>query len=542
MSEGHFRIPQAKNESVLDYRIGSPERIALKEELERQAKEVVNIPIIIDNKKIYTDRTVPISMPHNHKHVIAQCSQADEPEIKSAVSSVLSAHESWGEMSWEHRAAIFLKAAELVSKKYRAKLCAATMLGQSKTAYQAEIDVICELVDFLRFNASYIDQIYSHQPQNSDGIWNRLVYRPLEGFVLAVSPFNFTSIGSNLCTAPAMAGNTVIWKPAAAAVLSSYYVMEILIEAGLPPGVINFVPTGGENVSRFIVSDPNMAGFHFTGSNVVFENVWRSVGQNIQNYRSFPRLVGETGGKDYIFAHSTADVKPLCAALIRGAFEYQGQKCSAPSRAFIPESIWPELKDMLLSGIEKIKVGDIRDFRNFMGAVIDRNTFETIKKCIEDAQNSPDAELLCGGCDDSVGYFIHPTVILAKKKEYKSMIEEIFGPILTIFVYPDEEMDQMIKYCDSSTPYALTGGIFARDRDVIVKMERMLKYSAGNFYINDKPTGAVVGQQPFGGARGSGTNDKAGGILNLYRWMSVCTVKENFNPSTDITYPFMLEE
>jgi len=415
------------------------------------------------------------------------------------------------------------------------------MLGQSKTACQAEIDAPCELVDFLRFNAYFADQIYRQQPESAPGTWNRLSYRPLEGFVLAVSPFNFTAIGANLCTAPAIAGNTVLWKPASTAALSNHYVMRVLMEAGLPAGVINFVPSGVQDIG-LAVSDPRMGGFHFTGSTGAFGSVWRQVGENIRAYRSYPRLVGETGGKDFMFVHSSANVPALVAAMVRGSFEYQGQKCSALSRAFVPQSIWPKVRDLLLSETAKLGTGDVRDFRNFMGAVIDRNSFDKIRRSIDEAQASPDAEVLCGGYDDSVGYFVRPTVIRAKDRRYISMVDELFGPVLTVFAYPDEEFGETLRFCDESTPYALTGAIFAEDRQAIVQMEWTLRHAAGNFYINDKPTGAVVGQQPFGGARASGTNDKAGSALNLYRWMSLRTIKENFDPPNGIEYPCMAEE
>ena len=541
MSNGYYRIPEPQNEPVLHYSPKSPERAALKAELERQSNLVVSIPLIIGGKEIYTEKKTKITVPHNTGHVLAECSQAGERELKIAIETALAAKSDWENMPWEHRSAVFLKAAELAATKYRAILCASTMLGQSKVAYQAEIDAACELIDFLRFNVYYADQIFRDQPASSKGQWNRMKYRPLEGFVLAISPFNFTAIGANLATTPAIVGNTVIWKPAGTAALSAYYVMKLLEEAGLPPGIVNFVPSAGADISDYIISDPRMAGFTFTGSTAVFSNVWKSVGNNITKYVSYPRLVGETGGKDYMFAHSSADVSALCAAMIRGAFEYQGQKCSALSRAFIPDALWPELKNMLMGKIEKLRVGDVCDFRNFMSAVIDQNSFIQLKNTIDEARKSPDAEVLCGGYDDSEGYYIYPTVIVAKSKEYKTMREELFGPILTIYIYPEDKLDEMLHFCDNSTPFALTGAVFARDREAIVHMEHLLKHSAGNFYINDKPTGAVVGQQPFGGARASGTNDKAGSALALYRWMSLMTVKENFAPTDEIDYPFMLE-
>jgi len=542
MANGNFTIPKPQNDPVRSYAPGTPERALLKAELKRQMEEKITIPLIIGGREVYTENRIPMVMPHNHRLVLAECCQAGEKELQQAIDAAMAAKRSWENLPWEHRASVFMRAAELFSGKYRPLISAATMLGQSKVAYQAEIDAPCELVDFLRFNVYYVDQIYRQQPENSKAVWNRLDYRPLEGFVTAVSPFNFTAIGGNLCTAPAMVGNVVLWKPSSLATLSNYYVMKVLMEAGLPPGVINFVPAKGSDISRYVISNIHLAGFHFTGSTEVFSGVWRQVGENIRAYVSYPRLVGETGGKDFIFAHNSADLCALTSALIRGAFEYQGQKCSALSRAFIPKSIWPELKQKLLAATAQLKVGDVCDFSNFMGAVIDKNSFAQLKNYIDEAKASKDAELLCGGYDDSVGYFVYPTIIQAKTKEYKTMLQELFGPILTIYVYGDEELEDMLEYCDSSTPYALTGAIFAQDRMAIVIMENKLRNAAGNFYINDKPTGAVVGQQPFGGARASGTNDKAGSALNLYRWMSLRTVKENLDPATDITYPFMAAE
>jgi len=542
MSVGNYNVPKPVNEPIFEYRPGSHERTELKAELERQREEVVKIPLIIGGKEIHTEKKFKVVMPHKHSHVIAECSVAGEKELKQAVQAAMDAKNDWEDMPWEHKAAIFLKAAELASTKYRAKLNAATMNNQSKTVFQAEIDSACELIDFLRFNVAYADQIYREQPESSKGVWNRLVYRPLEGFVLAISPFNFTAIGLNLVASPAMVGNTVVWKPATTAVLSNYYVMELLMEAGLPKGVINFVPSSGADVSRYVVSDRRLSGFHFTGSTEVFSDVWKNIGNNISSYISYPRLVGETGGKNYVFAHTSADVPAVCCALVRGAYEYQGQKCSAASRAYIPESMWSKLKPMLLDEVGKLKTGDVSDFTNFMSAVIDKNSFDKIKSAIDNAKNSPDAEVLCGGYDDSEGYYIYPTVILAEKKDYETMQTELFGPVLTIYVYPDDKMDETLEDCATASTYALTGAIFAQDRSVLSHMEKVLMNSAGNFYINDKPTGAMVGQQPFGGARGSGTNDKAGSPLNLYRWMSLKTVKETFVPPHDFSYPFMLEE
>jgi len=537
-----FSIPKPRNEHVNSYAPGTPERAALKAELALQAGQTVKIPLIIGGKEIYTENTVTIRSPHDHSLVLAEVCMAGEAELKMAADAAMAAKAEWEKMSWDHRAAIFMKAATLISGKYRYKVAAATMLGQSKTAVQAEIDAPCELCDFLRFNVYFAGKLYADQPTSTDTTWNRTVYRPLEGFVLAVSPFNFTAIGGNLPSAPAIMGNTAVWKPATTAALSNYYVMKVFMEAGLPDGVINFVPSKGSDVSRYLVSDPRMAGFHFTGSTDVFRSVWKQVGENIANYRSYPRIVGETGGKDFIFAHPSADVPALVAAMVRGAFEFQGQKCSALSRCFIPESIWEQVKAPLLEKTAQVTYGDVRDFRNFMGAVIDETSYKKLKKAIEDAKASPDAEVLCGGVGREGGWFIEPTIIVAKKRDYPSMLDELFGPVLTICVYPDAEMDEYLRYCDESTAYALTGAIFAQDRVAISHMEDMLRNAAGNFYINDKPTGAVVSQQPFGGGRASGTNDKAGGPLNLLRWVSPQSIKENFEAPLEINYPFMSEE
>ncbi|MCL2703817.1 MAG: L-glutamate gamma-semialdehyde dehydrogenase [Defluviitaleaceae bacterium] len=537
-----YTIPKPMNESPLHYMPGSPERAELKAELERQMDNPVDIPLIINGVEIHTKIRIPITAPHDHRHVLAYCSQAGEKELKLAIKSAIAAKEKFEQIPWEHRAALFLKAAELVSTKYRARLCAATMLGQSKTVWQAEIDAACEITDYLRFNTYYADQIYRMQPDSGRSEWNRLVYRPLEGFVLAISPFNFTAIGANLVTAPVILGNVALWKPAEKAALSSYFFIKLLEEAGLPAGIINFIPSCGLDIGKYVINAPNLAGIHFTGSTTVFNTIWNQIGLNIGNYISYPRIVGETGGKGFVFAHSSADITALGTALIRGAFEYQGQKCSAASRAFIPESIWPELKETLLAEISSLKVGSVLDFRNFMSAVIDKTSFNRMINAIDEAKASPDAELLCGKYDGGQGYFVHPTIIQAKKRDYSTMREELFGPILTIFVYPDQDFDETLRYCDTSTAYALTGAIFARERDIIVHMEQMLKRSAGNLYINDKPTGAVVGRQPFGGARASGTNDKAGSPLNLYRWISPMTVKECFNSPVKVAYPLMSQE
>ena len=540
MSNGYFKVEMPKNEPVKAYLPGSPERASLKKELERQSAQVVQVPMIIGGKEVWTERKTKAVMPHDHAHVIAEAASGGEKELKDAIAAALAARKAWTEMPMEHRVSIFLKAADLIAGPMRDKVNAATMLGQSKTAYQAEIDT-CELIDFLRFNVYYLQQIYDRQPNNTPNVWNRIEYRPLEGFVTAISPFNFTSIGANLPTAPAIAGNVVLWKPATTAVLSNYYVMQALMAAGLPAGVIKFVPSRGSDMSKYVLSDPNLAGFHFTGSTEVFSGVYSLVGENIKKYKTYPRLVGETGGKDFIFAHNSADVPGLVAALTRASYEYQGQKCSAASRAFVPASIWPQVKEGMLAEIEKIKIGDITDFRNLMGAVIDASAFKTNKEYIDYAKASEDAEVICGGYDDSKGYFIYPTLIEAKKPDFKTMVEEIFGPVMTVYVYPDDKLDETLASCDTATSYGLSGAIFADDREAIVKMEDALKGTAGNFYINDKPTGAVIGQQPFGGARASGTNDKAGSEINMYRWLSPRTIKELRVPCLDVTYPYMVE-
>lgn len=540
MSNGYFKVEMPKNEPVKAYLPGSPERASLKKELERQSAQVVQVPMIIGGKEVWTERKTKAVMPHDHAHVIAEAASGGERELKDAIAAALAARKAWTEMPMEHRVSIFLKAADLIAGPMRDKVNAATMLGQSKTAYQAEIDT-CELIDFLRFNVYYLQQIYDRQPNNTPNVWNRIEYRPLEGFVTAISPFNFTSIGANLPTAPAIAGNVVLWKPATTAVLSNYYVMQALMAAGLPAGVINFVPSRGSDMSKYVLSDPNLSGFHFTGSTEVFSGVYSLVGENIKKYKTYPRLVGETGGKDFIFAHNSADVPGLVAALTRASYEYQGQKCSAASRAFVPASIWPQVKEGMLAEIEKIKIGDITDFRNLMGAVIDASAFKTNKEYIDYAKASEDAEVICGGYDDSKGYFIYPTLIEAKKPDFKTMVEEIFGPVMTVYVYPDDKLDETLASCDTATSYGLSGAIFADDREAIVKMEDALKGTAGNFYINDKPTGAVIGQQPFGGARASGTNDKAGSEINMYRWLSPRTIKELRVPCLDVTYPYMVE-
>lgn len=542
MSNAYFTIPKPYNEPVLGYLPGSPERATLKAELKKQSDEVVTIPLIIGGKDVYTQQFGQIVMPHDHGHVLARYCIAGKQELKIAAEAALAAKAAWAKMPFEHRAAIMLKSAELLAGPWRAKINAATMLGQSKTPYQAEIDAACELCDFFRYNSYFASQIYAQQPENSKGVWNRVEYRPLDGFVVAITPFNFTSIGGNLPTAPALMGNTVVWKPSSTAVLSNYYVMRMLMEAGLPAGVINFVPSRGSEVSEVLLTHPRLSGFHFTGSTDVFSGVWATVGKNISAYQSYPRLVGETGGKDFIFAHSSADQDALAAAMVRGAYEYQGQKCSAASRAFIPASIWPQVRDKALAMIKPLKVGDVQDFTNFMGAVIDKASFDKLASYIDMANASPDAEVLCGGYDGSKGYFVYPTLIQAKKPDFPTMVTELFGPVLTVYVYEDDKLDETLTLCDTATAYALTGAIWANDRQAAIHMEEALANAAGNFYINDKPTGAVVGQQPFGGARASGTNDKAGSAQNLYRWASPRAIKETFAPTTAVVYPYMSEE
>lgn len=543
MNNSFSQIKLPENEPVKKHLPGSPEKLALKAELKRQLANSVELPLIIGGKKVYSTDKEKIICPHDHQKVLGEYYVAGEKELLMAIRAAASAKAEWENMSWEHRATIFLKAADLITGKYRAKLAASCMLVQSKNLYQAEIDVVCELADFLRFNSYYLQEIYKQQPMSTSGVWNRIEYRALDGFVAAVTPFNFAAIGGNLSTAPAMCGNTVLWKPASTAILSNYYIMEILLEAGLPAGVINFVPCDGSKFGEMVIGDPMMAGFHFTGSTRVFNHIWNQVAQNIDNYIAYPRLVGETGGKDFIFAHESADIEALICAIILGAFEYQGQKCSAASRAYIPESLWDEIKKRLEEEIRKIKMGDVCDFTNLMNAVIDQNSFNNIKSYIDYARNSKDSEIIIGGkCDDSIGYFVEPTVILAKTPAFKTMTEEIFGPVITIYVYPNNQLDETLTLCDTSTNYALTGAVFAQDRTAIIKISKALNHAAGNFYINDKPTGAVVGQQPFGGSRCSGTNDKAGSAINLNRWISQRTIKETLVPRTTINYPYMIEE
>ncbi|MFI5235227.1 MAG: L-glutamate gamma-semialdehyde dehydrogenase [Gemmatimonadales bacterium] len=540
---GIFSPPNPVNEPVLNYAPGSPERAALKAELARLSGIVTDIPVVVGGKEIRSGKTVNVVSPHNHQKVIAQVHQADEAMVREAIQASLAARREWSEWSFEARAAVFLKAADLLAGPWRATVNAATMLGQSKTAYQAEIDAACELIDFLRFNVHFAEKVYREQPNSSAVTWNRMDHRPLEGFVYAITPFNFTAIGGNLPTAPAMMGNVAVWKPAATAALSNWFFYQILVEAGLPAGVINFVPGSAAMVSDILLADANLAGIHFTGSTEVFQNLWQIVAKNLKTYKSYPRLVGETGGKDFVIAHTSADPRVLAVALVRGAFEYQGQKCSAASRAYVPAGLWPAVRDHMVAMLKEIKVGDVADFRNFMGAVIDRKAFDRIKGYLDEAKKAKGVTIVFGGnCDDKVGYFVEPTVVQVEDPKYRMMCEEIFGPVLTIHVYPDAAWEETLKLVDATGPYALTGAVLARDRSAIHTADRILRNAAGNFYINDKPTGAVVGQQPFGGARASGTNDKAGSILNLLRWVSPRSIKENFVPPVDYGYSFMLDK
>jgi len=534
-------LPKPINEPIFNYAPGSKERQLLQDEVKRLESRQIEIPIIIGGKEIKTGNMGECVQPHDHKKVLATYHKAGDKEVKLAIEASQAAKAEWENLPYLQRACIFTKAAELLSTKYRYTLNAATMLNQSKNAYQAEIDSACELIDFWRFNAYYMQQLYKQQPDHCPtGILNSVEYRALEGFVFAVTPFNFTAIAGNLPTAAAMMGNTVLWKPASTAVYSGYFVMKILVEAGVPDGVINFLPGSGREVGDPALDSELLAGIHFTGSTPVFQGMWKTIGSNIAKYKTYPRIVGETGGKDFMVAHSSCDVAAVATAIVRGAYEYQGQKCSALSRAYLPKSIWPKLKDMVIEQLKTVKTGPVQDFGNFVNAVIDKSSFDNAKKYIDNAKAASDAEVIYGGkCDDSTGYFVEPTIIQAKDPYYESMVEEIFAPILTVYIYDDAKYAEILKTCDNTSIYALTGCIFAQDRYAVMQAVNALRQSAGNFYINDKPTGAVVGQQPFGGARGSGTNDKAGSMLNLQRWVSVRTVKENFNPPTDYKYPFL---
>jgi 1-pyrroline-5-carboxylate dehydrogenase len=538
---GNRRVPVPVNEPVRQYAPGSPERAELKARLDAMAKERVDIPIIIGGREIRTGETATAVMPHDHRHVLADWHKATPGHVKQAIAAARDAQRDWANWAWEDRAAVFLKASELLATTWRATLNASTMLNQSKTAYQAEIDSACELIDFWRFNVQFAQDLYAEQPQSNNTMWNQLDYRPLEGFVYAVTPFNFTAIAGNLPTAPALMGNTVVWKPASSAMLSAYYIMRLLEESGLPPGVINLVPGNPGEISDICLADPALAGVHFTGSTGVFNSMWKTIGANMSGYRSYPRIVGETGGKDFIVAHPSADVEALAVAIVRGGFEYQGQKCSAASRIYVPKSLWKEVRDRVVAMAGDIRMGDTRDFRNFMGAVIDERAFDKITGYIEHARTN--AEVVVGGkTNKKEGYFVEPTLLRSEDPGYRTMCEEIFGPVVTAYVYDDDKWEEVLQTVDSTSPYALTGAVFAQDRRAVRAAMMALRNAAGNFYINDKPTGAVVGQQPFGGARGSGTNDKAGSKLNLVRWVSPRALKETFSPPHDFRYPFMGEK
>lgn len=540
MNNAIYNFREPKNEPVLSYRPGSPERKLLEEELKIQKNQVIDIPLIIGGKEIRTGKTGKIVMPSDHHHVLATYHMATEKEVSLAIKAALDAKCEWMTLSWMERAAIMAKAAELISKKYRYQINAATMLGQGKNVLQAEIDAACEVADYLRFNTYFASLIYREQPLSENESINRLEYRPLEGFVYTVTPFNFTAIASNLNTSVALMGNTTVWKPATTALLSNYYLMKILEEAGLPAGVINFVPGSGSLISSIVLKHRDLAGIHFTGSNPTFNSLWKQVSDNLSVYKSYPKLVGETGGKDFIFAHQSAIPLELATAIVRGSFEYQGQKCSAASRAYIPESIWDETRKHILRMISEIKTGDVTDFKNAVNAVIDEPSFDKIMSYINKVKSFGEAEIITGGTGDkSKGYFIDPTVIVTENPHYFTMEEEIFGPVMTIYIYNDNQFEETLTLCDETSPYGLTGAIFSNDKYAMIKACRLLRYAAGNFYINDKPTGAMVGQQPFGGARASGTNDKAGSHLNLLRWVSPRTIKETLLPATDFKYPFM---
>lgn len=543
MSQEIFQVPVAENEPVKSYAPGTPEKAELKKALNELMSKKVELPMIIDGKEVKTEKKVAIHPPHDINHTLGYYYQGDETHVKMAIEAALKAKKEWVEMDWKHRASIFLRIANLLAGPYRAKINAASMLAQSKNAFQAEIDAACELIDFFRYNVQYMTEIYSQQPKSTSEIWNRLEQRPLEGFIFALTPFNFTSIAGNLPTAPAIMGNTVVWKASKTQVYSAAVLMEIFMKAGLPNGVINLIFVSGPAAGKEIFTHPDFAGFHFTGSTVVFNNIWKQVGNNIATYKTYPRIVGETGGKDFVMVHESADIKETATGIVRGSFEYQGQKCSAVSRTYIPSSIWPELRKEIEDQVNSIKMGTPLDFTNFMNAVIDEASFNNIMKYISHAQNSDAAEVIIGGKGDKTeGYFIEPTVILAKDPKYLTMREEIFGPVLTIYVYDAAKLEETLDLLDETSEYALTGGVFAKDRAAIELITKRLTNAAGNFYINDKPTGAVVGMQPFGGARKSGTNDKAGSMINLLRWVSPRTIKENFQPAVDYRYPFMDEE
>lgn len=543
MTYGISNVPLPVNEPVKEYRPGSPERETLKKTIQALRAKEIDIPMYIGSEEVRTGKKIKIAPPHDYQHTLGYFHEGDAQHVKQAINAALAAKEKWAALSWEHRASIFLKAADLIAGPYRARINAATMLGQSKNVYQAEIDSACELIDFLRFNVHYMTEIYRQQPNSSAGIWNRQEYRPLEGFVFALTPFNFTAIAGNLPTSAAMMGNVAIWKPAYTQIYSANVIMEVLQEAGLPAGVINLIYVDGPVAGEVIFNHPDFAGIHFTGSTGVFQQIWASIGANIHKYKTYPRIVGETGGKDFVLVHESANVEEVVTALIRGAFEFQGQKCSAASRAYIPHQLWDSIKEQLIAQLNSIKIGGTEDFSNFINAVIDERAFKKIVGYIEAAKQSEGVEIIAGGnYDDSKGYFIEPTVIQVQDPTYRTMCEEIFGPVLTVYVYDEEDFDRIVEIVNTTTPYALTGSVFAKDRYVIEKVTKSLENAAGNFYINDKPTGAVVGQQPFGGARASGTNDKAGSLLNLLRWVSARTIKETFVTPRHYSYPFLEKE
>jgi 1-pyrroline-5-carboxylate dehydrogenase len=543
MSDAIFKVPSPLNEPVLSYAPGTKERKELKQAIEEARNQEVEIPMTIGGKDVFSNNKVRIHPPHDIGHTLGYYHKGDAHHVNSAIAAALKAKPEWEAMPWQSRAAIFLKAADLLAGPFRAKMNAATMLGQSKNAYQSEIDAVCEFADFLRFNVHYMTQMFTEQPFSPAGTWNRLEFRPLEGFVFALTPFNFTSIAGNLCVAPALFGNVVVWKPSETQIYSAKVIMDLFKEAGLPDGVINLVFVPGKTAGEVIFEHTEFAGLHFTGGTGTFQNLWRTIGNNIHKYKSYPRIVGETGGKDFVIAHPSSDKKAVAVGLVRGAFEYQGQKCSAASRAYIPASIWPEVKEFMQQDLNAIKMGGPEHFNNFINAVIDEKSFDSLQAYIEEAKESADCEIIAGGnCDKSKGYFIEPTVILTTNPKYRTMCEELFGPVLTIYVYEDSKWSETLQLLDQTSPYALTGAVFSQDRAAIEEATTVLRHAAGNFYINDKPTGAVVGQQPFGGARASGTNDKAGSVLNLWRWVSVRTIKENFVPPTEYSYPFLSEE
>ncbi|MEQ9403183.1 MAG: L-glutamate gamma-semialdehyde dehydrogenase [Cyclobacteriaceae bacterium] len=540
MPKGNYFVPDPINEPILSYAPGTPERDELLAKYKEMYGQTIDAPMFIGGEEVYTDNKIKMTSPQDHQHVLGHFSEGDASHVKQAIDAALRAKEAWENMSWENRATIFLKAADLLAGPYRSKINAATMLGQGKNAHQAEIDASCEFIDFLRFNVSFMQEVYMQQPESADGVWNRMEYRPLEGFLFAITPFNFTAIAGNLPAAPAMMGNTVVWKPSYTQVYSAQVIMEVFKEAGLPDGVINLIYVDGPVAGDVVFKHPDFAGLHFTGSTGVFKHLWKTIGQNLDSYKTYPRIVGETGGKDFVVAHKSADAKEVATGLVRGAFEYQGQKCSAASRAYIPSNIWGDVKKYMIADLKEIKMGSPEDFGNFVNAVIDGNAFKKITGYIDQAKQDKGVELIAGGnYDDSKGWFIEPTVFEVRDPKYKTMCEEIFGPVLTIHVYDSEKFEETLQLVDETSPYALTGAIFSRDRYAVDLATRKLRNAAGNFYINDKPTGAVVGQQPFGGARGSGTNDKAGAMMNLLRWVSARTIKETFVPPTDYKYPFL---